>query len=117
MFVFAIETCGKTVAFTGAKDRIMLDKVLKGWPLRDDIFFKRDKNGALWDGVSPFTARLASASEELEYNIATNEYRNTQGFEIGDDESILIFNLINMKGENVLMIPPVYVVFPAHRAA
>jgi hypothetical protein len=30
MFVFAIETCGKTVAFTKEVDRIMLDGILNG---------------------------------------------------------------------------------------
>jgi hypothetical protein len=30
MFVFAIETCGTTVAFTKETDRIMLDGILNG---------------------------------------------------------------------------------------
>jgi hypothetical protein len=110
MFVFAIETCGRTVAFTKEVDRIMLDGVLsgerdEGQHLLDGLSLMRDSIGPLWDGKAPFTARLASTSEELDYNITADEYRHTQ-HDVSDDESILMFNLLNMKGENVLMIPP-----------
>jgi hypothetical protein len=62
MFVFAIETCGKTVAFTTETDRINLEGTLsgqreKGRGLRDKLVGKQ------WDGVSPFSARLATDSE------------------------------------------------------
>jgi hypothetical protein len=105
MFVFAIETCGKTVAFTKEVDRIMLDETLDGQQLRDDVLFVRDNNGALWDGGSPFTARLASASEELDYNITAYEYRQKEQ-DVGEDDSILMWHLTNRNGENVLIVPP-----------
>ena len=68
MFVFTIETCGKTVAFTTEIDRINLEGTLsgqsqKGLSLRDKLL------GKLWDGVSPFSARLATDSE-----LAENEF-------------------------------------------
>jgi hypothetical protein len=64
MFVFAIETCGKTVAFTKEVDRIMLDGVLNGAReerqyLRHGLLSLRETIGTqVWDGISPFTARL-----------------------------------------------------------
>jgi hypothetical protein len=77
MFVFAIETCGKTVAFTKETDRIMLDGILngcrdEGQQLRIMTLNPKDKS-ALWDGVSPFIARLATASEEADYDIIADE--------------------------------------------
>ena len=47
MFVFAIETCGKTVAYTHGSDRKKLDTTLKGGQFRDDIQFVTDRNGTL----------------------------------------------------------------------
>jgi hypothetical protein len=111
MFVFAIETCGRTVAFTKEVDRIMLDGVLggerqEGQQLRDGLIYLRDKIGSrLWDGVTPFTARLATDSEALDYDITASEYLEKEPG-TGDDESLLMFSLENTKGENVLMIPP-----------
>jgi hypothetical protein len=101
MFVFAIETCGKTVAFTKEVDRIMLDGILMRLP--DDILYMRDNNGPLWDGVSPFTARLASASEELDYEITAQEYRQKVR-DVG--EEVFMWHLSNGNGENVLVVPP-----------
>jgi hypothetical protein len=107
MFVFAIETDGKTVAFTKETDRTMLDGVLNGQRehLRDGLFYLRDKNGALRDGTSPFTARLATESEELDYNITAAEYRQ-KNQDVDADESVLIFHLVNLNGESVLVVPP-----------
>jgi hypothetical protein len=76
MFVFAIETCGKTVAFTKEMDRIMLDGILngereEGQQLR--MMTNPGNKNARWDGVSPFTARLATDSEEADYDIIACE--------------------------------------------
>jgi hypothetical protein len=69
MFVFAIETNGDTVAFTKEQDPIMLEGFLSG--NRDEGKFFRDEmiKFERWDGTSPFTARLATASEALDYEI------------------------------------------------
>jgi hypothetical protein len=87
MFVFAIETCGKTVAFTKEVDRIMLDGILngerdEGKHLRKTLLFIKSKT--VWDGVSPFTARLATDSEDPEYNVTADD------LDMGD-ESVLLF--------------------------
>ena len=105
MFVFAIETCGRTVAFTKEVDRIMLDAMLdgerdEGQHLLDGLSLMRDSIGPLWDGRAPITARLATASEELDYGITAHEAGIT------DDESLVMFILQNTKGESVLVIPP-----------
>jgi hypothetical protein len=111
MFVFAIETCGKTVGFTKETDRVMLDGVLnghrdEGQQLRDGLMYLRNKIGSshcdVWDGVSPFTARLATESEALDYDITAAEHLP----EGSSDESLLMFSFTNLKGENCLVIPP-----------
>jgi hypothetical protein len=121
MFVFAIETCGKAVAFTKETDRVMLDGVLNGQrdegpQLRDGLMYLRDKIGSahcdVWDGVSPFTARLATESEELDYDTTAAEHlcqENAWHMENEPDvtdESILMFCFTNLNGENCLAIPP-----------
>ena len=106
MFVFAIETCGKTVAFTKEVDRVMHDGILNGDRQEgNDLcdYLLRDNSG-LWDGVSPFTARLATESEKLDYEITASEYLGKEP-DVSADESILMFSLKNTKGKNVLMIP------------
>jgi hypothetical protein len=85
MFVFAIETCGKTVAYTKETDRIMLDGILngergEGQMLRKMTIGKPNMTRRLWDGVSPFTARLASTSEEIDYDIVANEWLQKPDF-------------------------------------
>jgi hypothetical protein len=110
MFVFAIETCGKTVAFTKETDRIMLDGVLngereEGQHLLDGLSLMRDSIGPLWDGRAPITARLATESEEMDYDITAHEFMEKEPG-VRTDESILMFSLTNGKGENVLVIPP-----------
>lgn len=109
MFVFAIETCGRTVAFTKETDRVMLNGILsgdrdEGRHLRNGLFFMPGSNWNRWDGVSPFTARLATDSEELDYDITTSEYLQSDTFD--DNESILVFSLSNDRDENFLAIPP-----------
>jgi hypothetical protein len=102
MFVFAIETNGKTVAFAKETDRVMLNGQREH--LRDGLMYLRDKNGALWDGTSQFTARLATQSEEMDYDeIAANLDNLADGL---GNESVLVFHLVNMNGESVLVIPP-----------
>jgi hypothetical protein len=68
MFVFAIETGGKTVALTKELEPIMLDGVLsgdreEGRHLRHELLL----TSGVWDGKSPFTARLATEDEALDY--------------------------------------------------
>jgi hypothetical protein len=117
MFVFAIETNGKTVAFTKEVDLVMLNGILngareEGQHLRDGLFYLRDKIGAshcvVWDGVSPFTARLATEYEALYYDSTAAEHL-PEGV---SDESLLMFCFTNLKGENSFAIPPTL-----HRAA
>jgi hypothetical protein len=104
MFVFAIETNGRTIAFTKEADRVMLDGALN--ELRDScLTYMRDNIGPLWDGKAPITARLATASEELDYDITAAEYLEKEP-DVRIDESILMYSLENTKGETVLMIPP-----------
>jgi hypothetical protein len=92
MFVFAIETCGKTVAFTKETDRYMLDGILngereEGKRLRDRLLFLRAFTGQWgWDGVSPFTARLATISEESDYDLV---HQDPESVEEVSDRSIL----------------------------
>ncbi len=110
MFVFAIETCGRTVAFTKETDRIMLEAFLsgdrdEGQHLLDGLSLMRDSIGPLWDGKAPITARLATESEEMDYDITAQEYMEKEP-DVRTDESILMFQLQNTKGESVLMIPP-----------
>jgi hypothetical protein len=90
MFVFAIETNGKTVAFTKETDRVMLDGVLngqraEGQQLREGLLYISKTGASAWDGVSPFTARLADYSEEIEYDVTAGE--------------------LNMSGDSVLLFP------------
>lgn len=97
MFVFAIETNGRTVAFTKETDRIMLEGVLggdrdEGQQLREGLAYLK-----AWDGASPFTARLATKSEELDYEITTEEY--------GLYNELLLLTQ-NENNEGVLVIPP-----------
>jgi hypothetical protein len=97
MFVFAIETCGRTVAFTKETDRLMLEGILnghaeEGQQLREGLAYLK-----AWDGVSPFTARLATESEELDYGITTEEY--------GLYNEVLLLTQ-NENNEGVLVIPP-----------
>jgi len=72
MFVFAIETCGKTVAFTKETDRIMLDGILGGERGEGQQMHSMLARIKTWDSVSPLTARLATESEELDCGIVTN---------------------------------------------
>jgi hypothetical protein len=105
MFVFAIETCGKTVAFTKEVDRIMLEGILngqrdEGQQLRDGLVYLRDTVASrLWDGVAPFTARLATESEELDYDLTAAKHLPDC-----DGESLLMFCFKNNR-ENFLVIP------------
>jgi hypothetical protein len=110
MFVFAIETCGRTVAFTKEVDRVMLDGILngqrdEGQHLLDGLSLMRDSTGPLWDGKAPITARLATDSETVDYDATAGEYMEKEP-DVRTDESILMFSLTNGNGENVLMIPP-----------
>jgi hypothetical protein len=84
MFVFAIETNGRTVAFTKETDIIMLAGILGGE--RDEGKQMRSwlKTIGQWDRVFPVTARLATESEELDYGITTHEAG------IIDDESVIV---------------------------
>jgi hypothetical protein len=110
MFVFAIETGGRTVAFTKEADRVMLDGILngqrdEGQHLLDGLSLMRDNIGRLWDGKTPITARLATESEEMDYDVTVLEYMDKEP-DVRSDESILMFSLTNVNGDNVLMIPP-----------
>ena len=110
MFVFAIETLGRTVAFTKETDRVMLEGILngqrdEGQHLLDGLSLMRDSVGPLWDGKAPITARLASESEEQDYAKTAGEYMEKEP-DVRTDESILMFNLTNKNGESVLVIPP-----------
>jgi hypothetical protein len=67
MFVFAIETCGKTVALIQEDNRLMLDGFLTGE--REEGMILRRDIPLYWDGSSPFTARLATPDEELDYSL------------------------------------------------
>jgi hypothetical protein len=100
MFVFAIETQGKTVAFTKEQDRSMLGGILEGG--RDEGQQMRSwlKTIGQWDGVSQLTARLATDSEEIDYDITTHEA------DITDDESVIVYQLQNAKGEAVTAVMP-----------
>jgi hypothetical protein len=53
MFVFAIETCGKTVAFTKEQDRTMLDGLLSGDRDEGKHLLHGLSLEQLWDGNSP----------------------------------------------------------------
>ncbi len=85
MFVFAIETNGKTVAFTTETDRAMLDGLTAG--AREEGQQMRSMLARLktWNGVSPLTARLATESEELDYGIVTSDAGIT------NDESVIAY--------------------------
>ena len=107
MFVFAIETNGKTVAFTMEVDRVMLDGILtggrdEGQQLRDGLLWMRDRDGPLWDGASPFTARLATSEEESEYDDIAVQ-RDNANLNV---DSLIIFSAINLRGETCLLMPP-----------
>jgi hypothetical protein len=73
MFVFAIETNGKTVALVREENRYTLDGFLNGKRkdgrgLRELLLSIEEGGGTLiWDGVSPFTARLATSKEDSDY--------------------------------------------------
>ena len=67
MFVFAIETCGKTVALIQEDNRLMLDGFLSGERDEGKILRRDIIQPLYWDGSSPFTARLATTAEELDY--------------------------------------------------
>jgi hypothetical protein len=67
MFVFAIETCGKTVALIQEEDRIMLDGFLSG-EREEGHYFREQIPKLYWNGTSPFTARLATSSEHLDFD-------------------------------------------------
>jgi hypothetical protein len=74
MFVFAIETNGKTVAFVQEDNRYMLDGFLngkrtEGRKAREFVRGVEEASGTqIWDGVSPFTARLATLQEEIQFD-------------------------------------------------
>ncbi len=67
MFVFAIETCGKTVALIQEESRIMLDGFLNG-EREEGQYFREQMPESWWDGTSPFTPRLATSSEHLDFD-------------------------------------------------
>jgi hypothetical protein len=67
MFVFAIETNGDTVAFTKEQDPLMLEEFLSGDRDEGKFFHEEMIRFECWNGTSPFTARLATASEALVY--------------------------------------------------
>ncbi|HEX3114243.1 MAG TPA: hypothetical protein VHQ48_02100 [Bradyrhizobium sp.] len=100
MFVFAIETCGKTVAFTKETDRIMLDGILGGERGEGQQMHSMLARIKTWDSVSPLTARLATESEELDCGIVTNEPGIT------DDESVIVYQIEAANGEIFLEIEP-----------
>jgi hypothetical protein len=85
MFVFAIETCGKTVALIQEDNRTMLEGFLNG-EREDGQILRRDiVQPIYWDGLSPFKARLATASEELDYHFMN------EGISESDSESLWYF--------------------------
>src|ERR1700759_4899714 len=86
MFVFAIESQGKTVAFTTETDRAMLDGLTAGAREEGEQMRARLKVIRLWDGASPLIARLATESEAIDYGITTRH--------IADDESVVVY-LVN----------------------
>jgi hypothetical protein len=67
MFVFAIETGGKTVALIQEDSRFMLEGFLTGEREEGQVLRRDIPQPHYWDGQSPFTARLATSSEELDY--------------------------------------------------
>jgi len=71
MFVLAIETCGKTVALVQASSSLMLQGFLSG----DEGLHFRNQMECLfcWDGASPFTARLATATEFRDYFLINDD--------------------------------------------
>jgi hypothetical protein len=85
MFVFAIETNGRTVALTKEVDRIMLDGFVNGEREEGQILRRDILQPEYWDGKSPFTARLATPLEELDYHCMND------GISESDSESIWYF--------------------------
>ena len=85
MFVFAIETNGKTVALIQEDNRLMLEGFLNGVREEGQILRRDIPQPACWDGSSPFTARLATDSEELDYRCMND------GISESDSESIWYF--------------------------
>jgi len=73
MFVFAIETNGKTVALVREENRYTLDGFLNGKrkdgrELRELLLSVQEGGGTqIWDGSSPFTVRLATPEEDSDY--------------------------------------------------
>ena len=67
MFVFAIETCGKTVALIQEESRIMLDGFLNG-EREEGQYFREQMPESWWDGTSPFNRAAAIATKELPSN-------------------------------------------------
>ncbi len=106
MFVFAIETNGRTVAFTKVVDRVMLDGVLNGKSaegehLRDGAYYLQ------WDRVSPFTARLATDSEDAEYHVTFPEDRKLKSEDFMEGGILSGFTIIDKgRHDSVLLIPP-----------
>jgi hypothetical protein len=66
MFVFAVETNGKTVALVQEDNRVMLEGFLNGEREEGQIL-RRDILPQYWDRKSPFTGRLATPDEEIDY--------------------------------------------------
>jgi hypothetical protein len=87
MFVFAIETCGRTVALIQEDNRLMLDGFLNGEREEGRILRRDIVQPIYWDGTSPFTARLATASEELDYSLMYYEsHGEMHGKSLGESE-------------------------------
>jgi hypothetical protein len=85
MFVFAIETNGKTVALIQEDNRLRLEGFLNGERDEGQILRRDIPQPHYWDGTSPFTARLATPSEERDY------FFMREGINEPDGESIWYF--------------------------
>jgi hypothetical protein len=79
MFVFAIETNGKTVALIQEDNRLMLEGFLNGERDEGQILRRDILQPQYWDGKSPFTARLATDSEELDYRCMNDGISESDG--------------------------------------
>ncbi len=89
MFVFAIETCGKTVALVQEDNSLILEGFLTAKTKEGKCFINQIPEGS-WDGSSPFTARLATSSEELDYGIMYYE-KHGQSPDRPEGESVWFF--------------------------
>lgn len=65
--IFSIENEGKSLALFKAEDRVILDTLING-ESDEGVNFRMEVFGReLWDGLSPFSTRPATADEEIEY--------------------------------------------------